>query len=245
MTYGFEVIRTAFNFKRQTYLKADVYSDYQRLFEEEFGPKRSATHLGAFFGAPERSSPYQGFTLEMGSSPTKRYGLTIIYDRSWKVLDFDLGAGRKFPRVSPAALADPNAPLDPGTGTTMDITAALNLRPTDALSLSLNYIKSRLVRDDTRRTAYDQNLYSLKTIYQFSRFTFARIRVDYDTLRSRMFGQFLAGWTPNPGTSFYVGYNDDLNYDGFNSFTGQHEPGLRRSSRTFFIKMSYLFRKSF
>jgi hypothetical protein len=53
------------------------------------------------------------------------------------------------------------------------------------------------------------------------------------------------GWTPSPGTSFYVGYNDDMNYNSPNPFTGQLTPGFRRNSRTFFIKMSYLFRKSF
>jgi len=49
---------------------------------------------------------------------------------------------------------------------------------------------------------------------------------------------------PNPGTAFYVGYNDDLNRNGFSPFTGQFEPGLRRNTRTFFIKLSYLFRRS-
>ncbi|HEX6187563.1 MAG TPA: hypothetical protein VFZ40_05760, partial [Pyrinomonadaceae bacterium] len=58
-------------------------------------------------------------------------------------------------------------------------------------------------------------------------------------------GQFLLGWTPNPGTAFYAGYNDDLNRNGFNRFTGDLEPGFRRNGRTFFIKMSYLIRKSF
>jgi hypothetical protein len=58
-------------------------------------------------------------------------------------------------------------------------------------------------------------------------------------------GQFLFGWTPNPGTSFFVGYNDDLQRNGFNPFTRQLEPGLRRNGRTFFIKASYLFRRSF
>jgi len=58
-------------------------------------------------------------------------------------------------------------------------------------------------------------------------------------------GQFLFGWTPNPGTAFYLGYNDDINRHGFNPFSGQLEPGLRRNNRTFFIKMSYLFRRSF
>ena len=44
---------------------------------------------------------------------------------------------------------------------------------------------------------------------------------------------------------FYLGYNDDLTRNGFNPFTGQLEPGFRRNGRTFFIKMSYLFRRSF
>jgi hypothetical protein len=55
----------------------------------------------------------------------------------------------------------------------------------------------------------------------------------------------LVGLTPSLGTAPYVGYNDDLNRNGFSLFTGQYEPGLRRNSRTFFIKMSYLFRRSF
>jgi hypothetical protein len=116
-------------------------------------------------------------------------------------------------------------------------------RPTDALSFSMDYTTSHLVRGDTKRVAYDQNLYSLRTVYQFTRFTFARARVDYDTLRARVYWQFLVGYTPNPGTALYVGYNDDLNRDGFNPFTGMYEPGLRRSSRTFFLKMCYLFRR--
>src|SRR6266700_8229324 len=88
---------------------------------------------------------------------------------------------------------------------------------------------------------------SFRSTYQFTRFIFARARVDYDTLSSEARGQFLFGWTPNPGTALYIGYNDDLVRNGINPFTGQFEPGLHRGSggRTFFIKMSYLFRKSF
>jgi hypothetical protein len=66
--------------------------------------------------------------------------------------------------------------------------------------------------------------------------------MDYDTLQANIRGQFLLGWTPNPGTSFYVGYNNDLNRNGFNSFSGQFEPGLIRNGQTFFIKMSYFIR---
>jgi hypothetical protein len=61
-------------------------------------------------------------------------------------------------------------------------------------------------------------------------------------LASNVRGQFLIGWAPNPGTSLYVGYNDDLNYNGYSPFDGHFEPGFRRNTRTFFLKMSYLFR---
>ena len=93
--------------------------------------------------------------------------------------------------------------------------------------------------------AFDENIVSLRATYQFTRFIFARGRIDFDSIASNVKGQFLFGWTPNPGTAFYAGYNDDFNRRGFSPFTGQLEPGLRRNGRTFFIKMSYLFRKSF
>lgn len=101
------------------------------------------------------------------------------------------------------------------------------------------------MRHDTGRTAFDENIYSLRATHQFTRFTFARARIDYTTLNSRVRGQFLLGWTPNPGTSLYVGYNDDLAVNGFSPFTERLEPGFRRNGRTFLVKMSYLFRKSF
>src|SRR5262249_37382342 len=75
--------------------------------------------------------------------------------------------------------------------------------------------------------------------------TFARLILDYNTLNSRLRSQALFGWTPSPGTAFYAGYNDDLNYDSRHPFTAQIVPGFRRNSRTFFIKMSSLIRKGF
>jgi hypothetical protein len=72
-----------------------------------------------------------------------------------------------------------------------------------------------------------------------------RTRIDYSTVAARVRPQLTFGWTPSPGTAFYAGYNDDLNYNGFNPFTGVREPGLRGNGRAFFIKASYLFRKSF
>jgi len=57
--------------------------------------------------------------------------------------------------------------------------------------------------------------------------------------------QFVAGWTPSPGTAVYVGYNGDSSYRGYNPYNGIREPGLAANGRNFFIKMSYLFKRSF
>ena len=111
--------------------------------------------------------------------------------------------------------------------------------------MSLNLVKQALKRRDTKLMAYDVNIVTFRGTYQFSRATFARAIIDYNTLSSRLRAQLLAGWTPSPGTSFYVGYNDDLNYGETHPFTRQIVPGFRRNGRTYFIKMSYLFRKSF
>jgi hypothetical protein len=186
----------------------------------------------------------------------------MFVNRVWGSLDYDFGAGPKFPRVSPPALAaaqasaaglcsgaNPSAvcraPQDPGPGDFIHFDATLNYKLTTALRATLSYTKERLVRYDTKRVAFDENIISLRSTYQFSRFVFARGRIDFDSIASNVKSQFLFGWTPNPGTAFYVGYNDDLSRHGFNPFTGQIEPGFRRNGRTFFIKMSYLFRKSF
>jgi hypothetical protein len=147
--------------------------------------------------------------------------------------------------VSPIGLLNPDAPLDPGPGRSIRIESNFEYRPTDVLNFRLEYNKSRLVRNDTGLVAFDSNIFVLRSTYQFTRFTFLRARVDYDTLASNIRGQFLMGWTPNPGTAFYLGYNDDMNRNGFNPFTGQIEPGFRRNGRVFFVKMAYLFRRSF
>jgi hypothetical protein len=135
--------------------------------------------------------------------------------------------------------------LDPGKGDFLYTNGSIAYKASNALNMSLSWSKNRLVRDDTGEVAFDSDIYSFKTTYQFTRYAFARARLDYSSLRSNYIGQFLFGWAPNPGTAFYVGYNDDLNRGYFNPFDGQPDRGFRRNNRNFFIKMSYLFRRSF
>ncbi|MBI1762096.1 MAG: carbohydrate binding family 9 domain-containing protein [Acidobacteria bacterium] len=217
---------------------------YERIFEEEFGPKRASTRAGAFAGGPERSAAGNNVFVFANARPSKKYTAGVETGLSTAELDYDFGAGPRFPRISPAALANPNAALDPGAGRGVFLNANVSYQPTNPLRFSLNYTNSRLTRHDTGRLAYKDHIYSFRTTYQFTRFVFVRSRVDYSTLAARVRGQFLFGYTPNPGTSFYVGYNDDMNYRGFSPFTARYEPGFERNGRTFFIKMSYLIRKS-
>jgi hypothetical protein len=234
------------NFPRQTFFAVGFQEGYERIFEEEFGPVRTATRSGTFAGDdPERSAYKLTYYTYAGTTPNKRYSAFVLMLYTRGQLDYDFGAGPKFPRVSPGALIDPNAPQDPGPGNNVHIESNLSYQPTNALSLSLDYTRDSLARRDTRRLAFVENIYTLRGTYQFTRFLAARARIDYDSLGSSVRGQFLFGWTPNPGTAFYVGYNDDLNYNGFNPFSGHLEPGFRRNGRTFFIKFSYLIRKSF
>jgi hypothetical protein len=231
---------------------------YERILEEEFGPKRTATRQGAFYGEDdERSVQKNHFFIAGGSQFNKK--IQFNGRAVWRLnhLDLDFGGGRRFPRVSPVALnrqqcidegTDPDdcpaAPLDPGAGNLFELTGSVTYQPTNLLKLQLNLVKNRLVRKDTGLLAFDTNIWTLRSTYQFTPFTFARAIIDYNTLNQRTRGQFLLGWTPNPGTAFFVGYNDDLNY-GFNPISREIVPGFRRNGRTFFIKMSYLIRKSF
>jgi hypothetical protein len=230
---------------RNTNFESGVGFGYERLFEHEFGARRTATQGGAFFAGPERSTYQRNFFAGVSTNPTKQFAGYLFWSMGWNAFDFDFGAGERYPRVSPAALIDPAAPLDPGPGRSMSIDSGVSFQPKNELQMSLDYTKSRLRRSDTGLLAFDENIFSFRSTYQFTRFVFLRARADYDTLASNVRGQLLFGYTPNPGTAFYVGYNDDISRNGFNPFTGQLEPGFRRNGRTFFIKASYLIRKSF
>ena len=225
-----------------------------------------------FFGeSNERASDKQHLSFYAGSSYSKKIQFNAQVTNRWGHFDLDFGNGSKYPRVSPAALqfADAKAravangdcnnpiederpaictagaPLDPGRGNLLQFNGSITYQPTNELRTSFSINSQRLKRYDTDRVAYRINILTLRGTYQFTKATFARLILDYNTLNSRLRSQALLGWTPSPGTAFYAGYNDDLNYDSPHPFTTNLVPGFRRNSRTFFIKASYLIRKGF
>ena len=227
-----------------------------------------------FFGASnERSSSKQHLSFYAGSNYSKKISFNSQITHRWGHFDLDFGNGDKYPRVSPAALQfavakeaavaagdcdDPDvpvekrplvctasAPLDPGRGNLLQFNGGITYQPTNELRASFNINHQSLKRYDTDRVAFKINILTSRITYQFTKATFARAILDYNTLSSRLRSQALFGWTPSPGTAFYAGYNDDLNYDSRHPFTRELVPGFRRNTRTLFIKMSYLIRKGF
>ena len=229
---------------------------YERLFDHEFGPTREAKPCNpfsagddkcTFFGeSTERASSKQHLSFFFGSNPHKKVQFNGQVTHRGGHFDLDFGNGDKYPRVSPAALLlGQDAPLDPGRGSLFQFNGSVTYQPTNELRTQFSINSQRLKRYDTDRVAFNVKILTMRGTYQFTKATFARLILDYNTLNSQMRAQGLLGWTPSPGTAFYVGYNDDLNYDSLHPFTRDVVPGFRRNSRTLFIKMSYLIRRGF
>ncbi|MEQ1922216.1 MAG: DUF5916 domain-containing protein, partial [Pyrinomonadaceae bacterium] len=219
--------------KRNTYINFATGVSYEKIFEEEFGLKRSPTRpLGTFLGAPTRSTHQQFVSFNFDQTPNKRLSYGFFGGMIRNAFDF--------------FYFDPVTGLqNPGPGNQRDASIYLSLKPVDPWSVSVSYNKSRLTRNDNKLRSYDSDIVSVRSTYYFTRFIFTRFRLDYESTGNTYAGQALVGWTPSPGTAFYAGYNDNLTRNGFNPYNGAFEPGFMRDSRTFFIRASYLFRKSF
>ena len=228
---------------------------YERLFDHEFGPTREAKPCNpfsvankcTFFGeSNERSSNKQHLSFYAGSNYSKKIQINGQVTQRWGHFDLDFGNGDKYPRVSPAALLlGQSAPLDPGRGKLLQFNGNVTYQPTNELRMQFGINSQRMKRYDTDRVAFNVNILSARGTYQFTKATFTRLILDYNTINSRLRSQALFGWTPSPGTAFYAGYNDDMNYDSRHPFTREIVPGFRRNTRVFFIKMSYLIRRGF
>lgn len=236
-------ISTEWNFQDQFHISSNTGLTVEKIYEDEFGARRNSHQQGIFYGTDFREA--RQFTSRIDAEKTfnKRISLDAGVGFATNIFDLDFGAGKKYPRVSPAALLGISK-LDPGPSFNLFYDIGTNLRPTDPWSISFSYRRQRLTRNDTHLTALDSNIYSLRSTYQFTRSTFARVRMDYQALDGSVDSQLLFGWNPNPGTAVYVGYNDSSFYRGFNDFNDRFDDGLRRDGRRFFIRMSYLFRKS-
>jgi hypothetical protein len=233
---------------KQTFIGANAQFGSEHVYENEFGAVRTPANpnQGAFIGDPKRSAKFWCVQTFVESTPNKQLYLFWFVDYTSGLMEYDFGAGPDYPRVSAGALANgPFSPLDPGPGDQLFMDSTIRYQPTSAFQTQLNYHFQHMVRQDTGLVAFTENLFSSRSTYQFTRNIFARLRVDYSTLNKHLRPQFVVGWTPSPGTALYAGYNGDLGYNTFNPFSNIREPGLHNNTRGFYIKMSYLFKRSF
>jgi hypothetical protein len=155
---------------------------------------------GAFVGAPTRKANQPYFSININKRVNKQLFVYGFVGSIINSMDYDFGNGFRYPRASPAFAgylnspayaeyirqlylfqADPNgnprpplAPppdLDPGPGYQFDTNVGFEYKPINPLTISLDYTKSRLRRDDSGLVAYDTNIFSLRSVYQFTRFT--------------------------------------------------------------------------
>ncbi len=234
---------TEWNFQNELRFETGTDFEHSRIYEDEFGARRNATQQGRFFGENFRQANQFTTDAEIDKTFNEKISVGAGFGVTTNEFDFDFGASERYPRVSPAAFLG-DSRLDPGKSLSFSYGVGVDLQPTEPWSVELKYEREKLRRNDTKLTAFDSNIYSLRSTYQFTRFIFARARMDYETVDGTLNSQLLFGWSPNPGTAFYVGYNDNSNYRAYNEFRKRFDEGLRRDGRRFFIRFSYLFRRS-
>ncbi|HLM02706.1 MAG TPA: carbohydrate binding family 9 domain-containing protein, partial [Pyrinomonadaceae bacterium] len=148
--------------QRQFYVGGGGEYGYERVLEHEFGPKRTPRRGGTFFGPDsERSAHRREIYGFVEATPYKQLFFLLVLSHSVGNIDYDFGAGPKFPRVSApylawqeqcAGIADcpfAEPALDPGAGDQLFIESSIRYQPTSAWQMQLNYTRRRLTRHDT------------------------------------------------------------------------------------------------
>jgi len=110
----------------------------------------------------------------------------------------------------------------------------LHYRPNSRLKVSLDFTKSTFWREKGGEQVYDYNIIRSKTTYQFTKRLFLRSILEYNAYRDELTTDILLSYMYNHGTVFFFGYGG--------LFDTNHEMPFRQNSRSFFVKISYLWR---
>jgi Domain of unknown function (DUF5916)/Carbohydrate family 9 binding domain-like len=123
----------------------------------------------------------------------------------------------------------------PALGRGHNITAEVTLKPTDRLSLTIDYSRSRLSNVVGGELLFDGYISRLEGIYQFTNRIFVRLIGQYDQFQKQIEIDPLFSYKLNPFTIFYAGST--------HSFDKYGSPyGIVQTGRQFFIKLQYLLR---
>jgi hypothetical protein len=119
-------------------------------------------------------------------------------------------------------------------------TCWLNLRPNSRLKAELDFTKSTFWYEKGGELVYDYNIIRSKTTYQFTKRLFLRSIIEYNDYRDEVTSDILLSYFVNHGTVFFLGYGGlfEKEYDPLNN----RYLDFQQSKRSFFIKLSYLWR---
>ena len=123
---------------------------------------------------------------------------------------------------------------DPYLGYLHSWSSWLTLRPNSRLKEELDFTKSTFWREKGGELVYDYNILRSKTTYQFTKRLFLRSILEYNAYWDELTADILLSYIYNPGTVFFFGYGGLFDTDG--------QVPFRQNSRSFFLKISYLWR---
>ncbi|MCL5267645.1 MAG: carbohydrate binding family 9 domain-containing protein [Bacteroidetes bacterium] len=123
----------------------------------------------------------------------------------------------------------------PELGNGHNIGAELVLRPTDRLTMTIDYARSRLSNIANGELLFDGYISRVEGVYQFSDRVFVRLIGQYDQFNRQIEVDPLFSYKLNPFTIFYAGSTHSMQDYG-------RPYGVVQTAREFFVKLQYLWR---
>jgi len=138
-------------------------------------------------------------------------------------------------------------PVAPFLGNKISVHFGAQYQPNDRISQGIEYTYQDFHRADDKEHVFDLNIVVSRTTYQFSKSTFVRALVQYDSYSKKVITDLLASFTLIPGTVLYLGYGSlyrEQFWDGADA-AWKRQPGMGnyyQTTQSLFVKASYLWR---
>jgi len=138
-------------------------------------------------------------------------------------------------------------PVAPFLGNKISFHFGAQYQPNDRISQGIEYTYQDFHRADDKEHVFDLSIIVSRTTYQFSKSTFVRALVQYDSYAKKVITDLLASFTLIPGTVLYLGYGSlyrEQFWDGADA-AWKRQPGIGdyyQTTQSLFVKASYLWR---
>ncbi len=153
------------------------------------------------------------FSLSLESAPTRYLSGELLYSQGDSIY-YDI--------------------KNPYLGYSRFLRSTIAYRPNIRLKEELIFTKSTFWQEKNGAEVYDYNIIRSKTTYHFTRKLFLRTILEYNAYWKELSTDILLSYMHNYGTVFFLGYGGVFDRDEYMHF--------RQNQRSFFVKVSYLWR---